>query len=497
VHSPSDGIGPLGALVPGPPWVLGARGAPREAPENTLAALRRAIELGLDGVAYELRASATGELFLLADDALDRTTESHGPLELRTLPELSQLDAGGWFDGRFAGEPLAMLEEALQLAGNQAGRHPLHLIELRGPGLVAPVASALRGARHLSARVATARRDTCIELRDAGLAPLLIASEPSDELARFLKRERIEACGLTGRGWPPESSTWPSERWALNVDDPAQLLRACQLPVHSLTTREPARALAARALAHLAPGVERWPIEVGELSMDAGARLAGGGEWAGSWDLAARLTNPFGWKVEATLALRVRRGAFEARGLPAGGPLEPGEQLEVGLHLAGGSWSPGGDPVLDLHLAWERGPGRPGEGLTFDAPLARVRRLAVGAETLRLPLLRERPSDPPASVTLRLRRGQLMVAIESPGGLADARLLVHLDGREHRGGATVRASLPPDFARRAGGVPFSAAIAGTDLDGKRPLRRLRRWAGGVPAEEDAGVPGRLEARARA
>jgi hypothetical protein len=397
--------------------VLGARGAPREAPENTLASLRRAIELGLDGVAYELRASATGELFLFAGDSLERTTESHGPLELRTLPELSQLDAGGWFDARFAGEPLALVEEALQLAGNQAGRHPLHLIELRGPGLVAPLANALRDVRHLSVRVATARRDTCIEVRDAGLAPLLIASEPSDELARFLRRERIEACGLVGRGWPPQTKTWPSERWALGIDAPGDLLRACQLPVHSLTTREPARALAARALAHLAPLVERWPLEVGELAMDASARLAGGGEWAGSWDLGARVHNPFGWKVEATLALRVRRGAFEARGLPAGGPLEPGEQLDLEVHLAGGSWSPGGDPVLELALAWERGPGRPGEGLLFDAPVERIRRLAVGTQTLRLPLLRERPSDPPASITLRLRAGQLL----APGRLRTPR----------------------------------------------------------------------------
>lgn len=497
MHSPSDGIGPLGALVPGPPWILGARGAPREAPENTLPALRRAIELGLDGVAYELRACASGELFLHADETLDRTTEGHGPLEVRTLPQISQLDAGGWFDARFAGAQLALFEEALQLPGNQAGRHPLHLVELRGPGLVAPVAAALRGARHLSARVATARRDTCLEIRDAGLAPLLIVREPSDDLARFLRRERIEACGLVGRSWPPETSTWPSERWSLGVDDPAELLRACQQPVHSLTTREPARALAARALAHLAPDAQRWPLEVGVLAMEGAARLAGGGDWSGSWDLAARVANPFGWRTEATLALRVRRGAFEVRGLPAGGPLEPSESLDVALHLTGGSWSPGGDPVLELHLAWERGPGRPGEGLSFDAPLDRVRSLAVGGEIVRLPLLRERPSDPPASLTLRLRRGYLMAAIESTGGLADARLVVHLDGFEHRGGASVRAALPTDFARRTSGIPFSAAIVGVDASGRRPLRRYRRWAGGVPAEEDAGAPGRLLSLARA
>ena len=64
----------------------------------------------LDGpLAYELRACASGELCLLADATLDRTTDAHGGVELRTLPEISGLDAGGWFDARFAGEPLANL----------------------------------------------------------------------------------------------------------------------------------------------------------------------------------------------------------------------------------------------------------------------------------------------------------------------------------------------------------------------------------------------------
>src|SRR6187399_2711946 len=84
VYTPQEGIGPRGALVPGPPWILGLRGAPREAPENTLAGLARALELGLDGFHYEVRACRSGELFLLADANLDRTTDAVGPLLSRT-----------------------------------------------------------------------------------------------------------------------------------------------------------------------------------------------------------------------------------------------------------------------------------------------------------------------------------------------------------------------------------------------------------------------------
>jgi len=49
-----------------------------EAPENTLAGLRRAFELGLDGIAYELRACRSGELIVFADEALERTTDGSG-----------------------------------------------------------------------------------------------------------------------------------------------------------------------------------------------------------------------------------------------------------------------------------------------------------------------------------------------------------------------------------------------------------------------------------
>src|SRR5262249_57114396 len=62
----------------GPPWILGLRGSPLEAPQNTLASLRRALELRLDGVAYHLPACATGEAVLLRDERLERTTDRRG-----------------------------------------------------------------------------------------------------------------------------------------------------------------------------------------------------------------------------------------------------------------------------------------------------------------------------------------------------------------------------------------------------------------------------------
>lgn len=490
---PQEGIGAHGAWVSGPPWILGRRGAPREAPENTLASLRRAVELGLDGFAYELRAALSGELVLLADAGLERTTDLTGALATKTMPELAAADAGSWFGKAFSGEPLVLLEETFELPGNRAGSAPQHLIELAEPGLVGEVARALAGGgRRLSVRVASAHLETCAEARALGLEALWIAPEPSPKVRELVRERGVAAVGLVGRAWP--AGDWPTERWALDVDDPDLLLALMRLPVNGLTTTEPRRALATRALALLAGnGLESYPLRVPPLAMDPSARLPGPGEWCGRWELVVEVANPFPFDVRVALELAVRRGVFEAEGLPAGARLGPGESAAFAFTLTGGSWRLGGDPLLLAHYFWERGPGRPREHLVLDAPLERRRSLRLGGEVRRVELVRERPDDPPASMTLRRFGGQLVAAIENPGGLAEARALVHLDGAVHRGGKSVRLSLPADFTRRAGGVPFSVGIAGRREGGAGPGAELvvRRWAGGLPDTLSGGAPGRL------
>ena len=89
-----EDAGASGTWVPGPPWILGHRGAPREAPENTLASLRRALEIGVDGIEYDLRGNASHEPVLMHDEDLARTTDAKGLLAARGLPELFGVDAG-------------------------------------------------------------------------------------------------------------------------------------------------------------------------------------------------------------------------------------------------------------------------------------------------------------------------------------------------------------------------------------------------------------------
>lgn len=99
-----------------PPLICGHRGNSRAAPENTLAALKATVDAG--GTAAEIDAvlSADGEVVILHDLLVDRTTDGAGPAAEMPLAALKQLDAGGWFAPAFAGERIPTLAETLSFA---------------------------------------------------------------------------------------------------------------------------------------------------------------------------------------------------------------------------------------------------------------------------------------------------------------------------------------------------------------------------------------------
>lgn len=102
--------------------VGGHRGHSAGAPENTLAAFRKAHEHGgkLATCETDLNMTSDGELVLLHDKTVDRTTNGHGIAQKMTYTELSKLDAGSWFSDEFAGERVPLLRDALEL-GRELG----------------------------------------------------------------------------------------------------------------------------------------------------------------------------------------------------------------------------------------------------------------------------------------------------------------------------------------------------------------------------------------
>lgn len=95
--------------------IIAHRGASYVAPENTLAALKKAIELGAEYAEVDVYQTRDGEIVLMHDEKLERTTNVKGKIWDFTLDELKQLDAGSWFGNEFKAEPIPTLREAVQL----------------------------------------------------------------------------------------------------------------------------------------------------------------------------------------------------------------------------------------------------------------------------------------------------------------------------------------------------------------------------------------------
>jgi glycerophosphoryl diester phosphodiesterase len=98
------------------------RGASGEglAPANTLAAFRKAIEIGTDAVEMDVHLSRDGHVVVCHDETLDRTTDRRGAIKNLTLSEIKQADAGSRFDPAFAGERILTLKETLDLIRGEA-----------------------------------------------------------------------------------------------------------------------------------------------------------------------------------------------------------------------------------------------------------------------------------------------------------------------------------------------------------------------------------------
>ncbi|MDE2058573.1 MAG: glycerophosphodiester phosphodiesterase [candidate division NC10 bacterium] len=95
------------------------RGASALAPENTMAAFEKAIDLEADAIELDLHVSRDDELVVIHDYTLDRTTDGRGPVHALSLKELKRLDAGRWFGERFTGQRIPTLAEVLDRFGGQ------------------------------------------------------------------------------------------------------------------------------------------------------------------------------------------------------------------------------------------------------------------------------------------------------------------------------------------------------------------------------------------
>lgn len=108
------------------PIILAHRGDKAHAPENTLPSFSQAIQKGADGVELDAKLTSDGHVIVIHDSTVDRTTNNSGKVASFSLEEIRKLDAGQWFNEKFAGTKIPLLEEVFETVG----RHTLINIEL-------------------------------------------------------------------------------------------------------------------------------------------------------------------------------------------------------------------------------------------------------------------------------------------------------------------------------------------------------------------------------
>ncbi len=126
--------------------VIGHRGAAGNAPENTLASIREALNQDADAIEVDLHQSADGTVVAMHDDTVDRTTDGEGRVADLTLTQLKKLDAGAWFNTKYAGERIPTLKEVLRTVPEET----VLILEVKEgsdtyPGIETSIINTLRG----------------------------------------------------------------------------------------------------------------------------------------------------------------------------------------------------------------------------------------------------------------------------------------------------------------------------------------------------------------
>lgn len=161
------------AIIPGtnnaadlpPPLIVAHRGLLRHAPENTLSNFRACLELRL-GFEFDVERTKDGHLVCIHDSTVDRTTNGTGDVSELTLADIKELDAGNWFDPKFAGEKVPTVDEVLQLVAEYRQHDILIAVDLKAEDVGQDVVRLAEKHRVLHRLLFIGRTVTEPKLRD-------------------------------------------------------------------------------------------------------------------------------------------------------------------------------------------------------------------------------------------------------------------------------------------------------------------------------------------
>ncbi len=244
-----------------PVLITAHRGASRAAPENSLSAIRTAIEFGCDYAEIDVHLTADGVPILLHDeDFLRLAGDSRRPGEM-TLEQIRRIDIGSRFDRAFAGERIATLAEAIDAA---RGKIKLN-IELKPAGadrdqLARTVADLIRDLKFEADCFVTSLDGQAVEAaysRNPRLRTGAIISAAVGDIARLEVDVLSVRTALVTDGLLDAARAAGREVHAWTIDDPDVMCGLVDRGVNGVITNDPAMALSVRASRQRLPTWQR------------------------------------------------------------------------------------------------------------------------------------------------------------------------------------------------------------------------------------------------
>lgn len=226
--------------------VIAHRGFSGKYPENTACAFRAALELNVHMVEFDVRLTKDEQLVIMHDATVDRTTNGSGQVAEMTLSQLEVLDAGGWFDSRFAKERIPTLREALDLLEGKV-RLNIHLKAFASARevLVSRVVAEL-AEMDLVDHCFIASDEETIELAKRMQPAIAICNLSTSPFGTYIDRSMAIGCSIlqpSNRQVTPEFvATAHQEGMEVNpfyADDAEEMLRLIECGVDGILTNHP------------------------------------------------------------------------------------------------------------------------------------------------------------------------------------------------------------------------------------------------------------------
>jgi glycerophosphoryl diester phosphodiesterase len=214
---------------------IGHRGAAGHAAENTIAAIREGISLGVDFVELDVQRTCDGRLVVMHDETVDRTTDSAGAVSAMTWDAVRLLDAGG-------GESVPCIEAALAETSGLVGV----MLEIKAAGIAAELYDAVRAAEFFGPAIYASflhAEILAIHAIDPLARTMALVDGIPASAAGFARNTKVQMVGLDYELTNADLVTMLHEAglgvWMFTVNDPEAIRRTIDLGADGIISDYP------------------------------------------------------------------------------------------------------------------------------------------------------------------------------------------------------------------------------------------------------------------